>query len=115
MYVKEDADILFQTCPPTRSKLSGASMPQPAGRRSSCSHPAHPGDAVAEARCRARLQDRHLSHRHALAVGRRHECGLAALRAGEAEATSAIPPPELRKILGYPDYDVQGKPFVVPR
>jgi len=41
--------------------------------------------------------------------------GLAALRAGEAEAASAVPPPELRKILGYPDYDVQGKPFVVPR
>ena len=41
--------------------------------------------------------------------------GLAALRAGAAEAASAIPPPELRKILGYPDYDVQGKPFVVPR
>jgi 2-methylisocitrate lyase-like PEP mutase family enzyme len=41
--------------------------------------------------------------------------GLAALRAGEAEAASAVPPPELRKILGYPDYDVQGKPFIVPR
>ena len=41
--------------------------------------------------------------------------GLAALRAGEAEAASAIPSPELRKILGYPDYDVQGKPFIVPR
>src|SRR5215510_15027283 len=41
--------------------------------------------------------------------------GLAALRAGQAEAASAVPPPELRTILGYPDYDVQGKPFLVQR
>jgi hypothetical protein len=41
--------------------------------------------------------------------------GLAALRAGEAEAASALPPAELRKTLGYPDYDAQAKPFIVPR
>ena len=43
------------------------------------------------------------------------KAGLDALQAGEAEAASALPPPELRKILGYPDYDTQAKPFIVLR
>jgi 2-methylisocitrate lyase-like PEP mutase family enzyme len=43
------------------------------------------------------------------------KAGLAALVAGEAEATSALPPAELRATLGYPDYDAQGKRFIVPR
>ena len=41
--------------------------------------------------------------------------GLAALRAGEAEATTALPPPELRTILGYGDYDAAAKPFIAAR
>ena len=42
------------------------------------------------------------------------KAGLAALLAGESEAPSALPPPELRTILGYPDYDTQAKRFAVP-
>ena len=42
------------------------------------------------------------------------KAGLAALAAGEAQAASALPPPELRAILGYADYDAQAKPFIVP-
>jgi 2-methylisocitrate lyase-like PEP mutase family enzyme len=42
------------------------------------------------------------------------KAGLAALIAGEAESASALPPPELRTILGYPDYDAQAKRFAVP-
>jgi 2-methylisocitrate lyase-like PEP mutase family enzyme len=41
------------------------------------------------------------------------KAGLAALAAGEAEAATALPPAELRKTLGYDDYDAQGKPFRV--
>ena len=41
------------------------------------------------------------------------KAGLAALLAGEAESSAALPPAELRTTLGYPDYDVQGKPFIV--
>ena len=37
------------------------------------------------------------------------KAGLAALVAGEAEAASALPPAELRGILGY---DTQAKPFI---
>src|SRR5207344_3585416 len=35
------------------------------------------------------------------------KAGLAALKAGESEAKSALPPPELRTILGYGDYDTK--------
>jgi len=40
------------------------------------------------------------------------KAGLAALKAGESEAKSALPPPELRTILGYGDYDSKAKPFI---
>ena len=42
------------------------------------------------------------------------KAGLAALLAGEAEAASALPPPELRATLGYADYELQAKRFIVP-
>lgn len=41
------------------------------------------------------------------------KAGLATLATGGAEAASALPPAELRAILGYADYDVKAKPFIV--
>jgi 2-methylisocitrate lyase-like PEP mutase family enzyme len=41
------------------------------------------------------------------------QAGLAALVAGEAESSAALAPSVLRTTLGYPDYDVQGAPFLV--
>ena len=41
------------------------------------------------------------------------KAGVAALVAGEAEAASALPPPELRATLGYGDYDAHAKRFIV--
>ena len=41
------------------------------------------------------------------------KAGLAALAAGEAEAKSAMTPAELRSTVGYPDYDIAAKPFIV--
>jgi hypothetical protein len=41
------------------------------------------------------------------------KAGLSALAAGQAEAATALPPAELRTILGYPDYDAQANPFIV--
>ena len=41
------------------------------------------------------------------------KAGVAALVAGDAEAASALPPPELRAMLGYADYDTQAKRFIV--
>ncbi len=41
------------------------------------------------------------------------KAGLAALAAGGSEADSALPPKELRETLGYGDYDVAAKPFLL--
>jgi 2-methylisocitrate lyase-like PEP mutase family enzyme len=41
------------------------------------------------------------------------KAGLEALKAGQAEAKSAMPPPELRTTLGYSDYDTKARPFIV--
>jgi 2-methylisocitrate lyase-like PEP mutase family enzyme len=41
------------------------------------------------------------------------KAGLAALVAGQAAAAGSLPGAELRNTLGYPDYDVQAKPFIV--
>ncbi len=41
------------------------------------------------------------------------KAGLAALVAGEAESSAALSPADLRQTLGYPDYDVAAKPFIV--
>jgi len=43
------------------------------------------------------------------------KAGLAALAAGKAEAPTALPPPELRTMLGYGDYDSAAKPFITAR
>jgi len=43
------------------------------------------------------------------------KAGLAALAAGKAEASTALPPPELRTMLGYGDYDSAAKPFITAR
>ena len=41
------------------------------------------------------------------------KAGLEAIKAGESETKLALPPPELRTILGYGDYDSVAKPFIV--
>ena len=41
------------------------------------------------------------------------KAGLAALMAGERKAASALPPAELRAMLGYADYDAKAKRFIV--
>jgi 2-methylisocitrate lyase-like PEP mutase family enzyme len=41
------------------------------------------------------------------------KAGLTAIKAGESEAKSALPPSELRNTLGYGDYDTEAKPFVL--
>ena len=41
------------------------------------------------------------------------QTGLAALVAGETEASSALPSAELRATLGHPDYDAHARRFIV--
>lgn len=42
------------------------------------------------------------------------KAGLAALKGGKAEAESALPPDELRGVLGYEDYEETAKAFTLP-
>jgi 2-methylisocitrate lyase-like PEP mutase family enzyme len=42
------------------------------------------------------------------------KAGLAALKAGQAEAAGAIPPAELRETLGYADYENAARAFAPP-
>jgi 2-methylisocitrate lyase-like PEP mutase family enzyme len=42
------------------------------------------------------------------------KAGLAALAAGQAEASGALAPAELRATLGYADYDARARPFITP-
>jgi hypothetical protein len=40
------------------------------------------------------------------------KAGLAALKAGQSESKSALPPAELRETLGYGDYETHAKRFL---
>src|ERR687894_2053453 len=42
------------------------------------------------------------------------KAGLAALAKGDAEAASALPPAELRAMLGYAEYDAEARRFIAP-
>src|SRR5690242_549977 len=84
MYVEEGADILFLDSPADDAEI-GRAIAAAKGRPSfGLLSPATAG----------------------------MKAGLAALRAGESEAKNALPPPELRTILGYGDYDAKAKPFI---
>ena len=41
------------------------------------------------------------------------KAGLETIKAGESESKLALPPAELRTILGYGAYDTDAKPFIV--
>ena len=115
MYVEEGTDILFLDSPADDAEVRRAVAPA-AGRPSFAV--LSPGAPRATP-----------SRSHAAALGFKigtyptgmlspaiagMKAGLAALLAGEAEASSALAPADLRGTLGYPDYDTQAKPFIVP-
>jgi 2-methylisocitrate lyase-like PEP mutase family enzyme len=114
MYAKEGADILFMDSPADDKEIkrgieAAGGKPSfvvmsPGGKR------ATPTIAEAEA-----MGFKIGTHPTALvspaAAG--IMAGLAAIKAGQSEAKSALPPAELRAVLGYDDYDVQGAPFIV--
>jgi len=113
MYVEEGADILFLDSPADEAEVRRA-VAAAAGRPSFAV--LSPGGARA-------------TQAEALALGFKvgtfptgmlspaaagMKAGLAAMAAGGAEAASALPAAELRATLGYPDYDAQAKPFIIP-
>jgi 2-methylisocitrate lyase-like PEP mutase family enzyme len=114
MYVEEGADILFLDSPHDEEEIRRG-VAAAAGRPSFCV--LSPGAPRA-------TPDRRKAEELGWKIGTYPtgmlspaiagmKAGLAALLAGEAEASSALPPPELRSTLGYADYDVAAKPFIV--
>jgi 2-methylisocitrate lyase-like PEP mutase family enzyme len=114
MYVEEGADILFLDSPADESEI---------GRAIAAAH-GRPSFAVLSPGAPRATP----SQKEAAALGFKigtyptgllspatagMKAGLAALKAGEAEAKHALPPPELRATLGYADYDTKAKPFIV--
>jgi 2-methylisocitrate lyase-like PEP mutase family enzyme len=115
MYVQEGADILFLDSPADESEIKRG-VAAAAGRPSfAVLSPGAPRATPSRSRA-AELGFKIGTYPTGMlspaAAG--IKAGLAALAAGEAEATSALPPAELRTTLGYADYDAQAKQFIVP-
>jgi len=114
MYVKEGADILFLDSPADEGEI----------RRAVAAAAGRPSFAVLSPGAPRATPSRKRAAELGFKIGTYPtgmlspatagmKAGLAALKAGEAEAASALPPAELRATLGYPDYDAQAKPFIV--
>jgi 2-methylisocitrate lyase-like PEP mutase family enzyme len=114
MYVEEGADILLLDSPANEEEIRRA-VAAAAGRPSfavlSPGAPRATPSASEAAALGFKIGTFPTSLLSPVAAGMK--AGLAALAAGEAEAASALTPAELREILGYQDYDVQAKPFIV--
>ncbi len=115
MYVKEGADILFLDSPADNAEI-GRAVKAAGGK---------PSFAVLSPGAPRATPSRTEAEQLGFKIGTYPtgmlspstagiQAGLAALVAGEAESKSALPPPELRTILGYGDYETQAKKFVVP-
>lgn len=114
MYVKEGADILFMDSPANDEEIrrgieAAAGRPSfvvmsPGGNRAT--------PTIAQAEALGFKIGTHPTGMLSPAVAG-IMAGLEAIKAGQSEAKSAVNPADLRNILGYSDYDSQGKPFIV--
>jgi 2-methylisocitrate lyase-like PEP mutase family enzyme len=113
MYVEEGADILFLDSPADEDEI----------RRAVAAAKGRPSFAVLSPGAPRATPDRKRAAELGFKIGTYPtgmlspaiagiKAGLAALVAGEAEAKSALPPAELRSILGYGDYDSHAKQFI---
>ncbi len=114
MYVKEGADILFLNSPADEDEVKRA-VAAAAGRPSfvvlSPGAPRATPSQTQAAELGFKIGTYPTGMLSPATAGMK--AGLAALAAGEAEAASALPPAELRTILGYADYDAEAKKFIV--
>lgn len=115
MYVEEGADILFLDSPADDAEIARA-IAAAAGRPSfavlSPGAPRATPSQTEAARMGFKIGTYPTGMLAPAAAGMK--AGLAALVAGEAGAPSAMAPAELRTTLGYPAYDAQAKPFIIP-
>lgn len=115
MYVAEGADILFLDSPADEDEIRRA-VAAAAGRPSfAVLSPGAPRETPTQSRA-AELGLKIGTYPTGMlspVVGAM-KAGLAALKAGEAEAASAIAPAELRATLGYAEYEDTAKAFTLP-
>jgi len=114
MYVREGADILFLDSPADDAEIKRA-VAAAAGRPSfAVLSPGAPRATPSQTQAAAmgfKIGTYPTGMLSPAAAGMK--AGLAALAAGEAGASSALPAAELRATLGYAEYDVAAKPFIV--
>ena len=114
MYVEEGADILFLDSPADDAEIGravAAARDKPSFAVLSPGAPRATPDRTKAAALGFKVGTYPTGMLSPAAAG--IKAGLAALAAGGAEAASALPPAELRAVLGYGDYDNHAKQFIV--
>jgi 2-methylisocitrate lyase-like PEP mutase family enzyme len=114
MYVEEGADILFMDSPADDAEIKrgiAAAKGKPSFVVLSPGAPRATPSQTEAAKLGFKIATYPTGMLSPAAAGMK--AGLAALKAGKAETESAMPPPELRTLLGYPAYDAAAKPFIV--
>ncbi len=114
MYVEEGADILFMDSPADEAEIKRGIVASKGKPHFAVLSPGAPRATPTQKEAEAlgfKIGTFPTGMLSPAAAG--IKAGLAAIKAGESEAKSALPPPELRATLGYGDYDAQAKPFIV--
>ncbi|MSO90586.1 MAG: isocitrate lyase/PEP mutase family protein [Acetobacteraceae bacterium] len=114
MYAEEGADILFLDSPENDDEIRRAVLAAKGKPSFAVLSPGAPRATPSKTQAEAlgfKIGTYPTGMLSPAAAGMK--AGLAALVAGEATAASALPPAELRAILGYADYDAQAKPFII--
>ncbi|MBS0539652.1 MAG: isocitrate lyase/PEP mutase family protein [Proteobacteria bacterium] len=114
MYVEEGADILFMDSPADEAEIKRGIVASKGKPHFAVLSPGAPRATPTQKEAEAlgfKIGTFPTGMLSPAAAG--IKAGLAAIKAGESEAESALPPPELRATLGYGDYDAQAKPFIV--
>jgi 2-methylisocitrate lyase-like PEP mutase family enzyme len=114
MYVEEGADILFLDSPADDEEIKrgiAAAKGRPSFAVLSPGAPRATPSQTDAAKLGFKIGTYPTGMLAPAAAGMK--AGLEALKAGQAEAKGAMSPPELRTLLGYPDYDAKAKPFIV--
>jgi 2-methylisocitrate lyase-like PEP mutase family enzyme len=114
MYVEEGADILFLDSPADEAEIKRAVAAGKGRPHFAVLSPGAPRATPSQKEAEAlgfKIGTFPTGMLSPAAAG--IKAGLAAINAGESEAKSALPPPELRTMLGYPDYDAKAKPFLL--
>jgi len=115
MYVEEGADILFLDSPQDEAEV----------RRAVAAAQGRPSFAVLSPGAKRETPSIPRATQLGLKIGTHPtallspmvagiKAGLAALKASQAEASTALPPAELRETLGYVAYETAAKPYVLP-